>query len=169
MNFDPKTQRLLARKKIAIFIVMYNAEHFIENVLKRIPVLLRNKFTEIFIVDDSSTDRSIKKALIASKNLGYKHIRILKTPYNRGYGGNQKLGYLYSIKKKFDVVILLHGDGQYAPESLPDIIAAYQDEAIGAVFGSRMINKLNALKGKMPLYKWVGNMVLTYMENKMLG
>ncbi|OGK62647.1 hypothetical protein A2334_03255 [Candidatus Roizmanbacteria bacterium RIFOXYB2_FULL_38_10] len=168
MNFDPKTQRLLARKKIAIFIVMYNAEHFIENVLKRIPVLLRNKFTEIFIVDDSSTDRSIKKALIASKNLGYKHIRILKTPYNRGYGGNQKLGYLYAIKRKFDYVILLHGDGQYAPESLPDIINALNDISIDAVFGSRMINKWDALKGKMPVYKWIGNIILTYIENALL-
>lgn len=163
-----RARALLTKKKVAVFIVLYNSERFIKQVIARIPPPLREKFTEIFIIDDSSSDRSFEEAKKAKKLFGLNNIRVLKTPYNRGYGGNQKLGYLYAIKKKYDVVVLLHGDGQYAPESLPDILAPFAEPDVDAVFGSRMMKRSNALKGGMPLYKWVGNIILTKLENFLL-
>lgn len=83
--------------------------------------------------------------------------------------GNQKVGYRYAIEKGYDYVILLHGDGQYGPEYLPDLMLSACTEKCHAVFASRMINKGDALKGGMPLYKWVGNQILTSIENMVLG
>ena len=94
---------------------------------------------------------------------------MLRTPYNRGYGGNQKLGYLHAIKQDFDYVVLLHGDGQYAPEYLPQIVNALGQDEPDALIASRMIDRREALRGGMPLYKWVGNQILTAIENRMLG
>jgi 2-polyprenyl-3-methyl-5-hydroxy-6-metoxy-1,4-benzoquinol methylase len=101
--------------------------------------------------------------------LGLRNLLVLRTPFNRGYGGNQKLGYTHAIRRGIDYVVLLHGDGQYAPEYLPQIVRALGDGTADAVIASRMIKRLDALKGRMPLYKWVGNHVLTGIENKMLG
>ena len=65
--------------------------------------------------------------------------------------------------------LLLHGDGQYAPEYLPQILVALADDEVDAVIASRMMNRFDALRGHMPLYKWVGNQILTTIENRMLG
>ncbi|MGH9858325.1 MAG: methyltransferase domain-containing protein, partial [Acidobacteriota bacterium] len=89
--------------------------------------------------------------------------------FNRGYGGNQKLGYLYCVKNNFDIVVLLHGDGQYPPEYLERILAPFDNENVDAVLASRMLHKKHALEGGMPLYKWIGNQILTAFENRMLG
>lgn len=163
-----KCKAVLAKHKIAVFIVAYNAEKFIEGVLSRIPEDLRNRLAEVYTIDDSSKDSTYQVATSAGKKLGYENFNVLKTPFNRGYGGNQKLGYLYAIRKKYDFVILLHGDGQYPPEYLPQIINAFNESKADAVFASRMIKKRQALKGGMPFYKWIGNQVLTWFENKAL-
>ena len=94
---------------------------------------------------------------------------MLRTPENQGYGGNQKLGYRYAIDNGFDIVALVHGDGQYAPEKLPELIAPLVAEEADAVFGSRMIDKTAAREGGMPAYKWIGNQILTAFQNRMLG
>ncbi len=101
--------------------------------------------------------------------MGFRNITVLRTPFNRGYGGNQKLGYLHAIKQDFDYVVLLHGDGQYAPEYLPQIVNALGADEPDALIASRMIERRDALRGGMPLYKWVGNQVLTAIQNRMLG
>jgi glycosyltransferase involved in cell wall biosynthesis len=137
-------------------------------VIERIPEQLISLFAEIFIIDDSSTDLTYEVATQIKDKYHYCNINIYRTPYNRGYGGNQKLGYLYCIEKNYDMVILLHGDGQYAPEYLPKVLAVLSEDT-DAVFASRMINKTMALRGGMPLYKWVGNQILTFFENKLLG
>jgi 2-polyprenyl-3-methyl-5-hydroxy-6-metoxy-1,4-benzoquinol methylase len=93
----------------------------------------------------------------------------MRTPLNQGYGGNQKLGYLHAITQGYDYVVLLHGDGQYAPEYLPQIVIALGQEQPDALIASRMIERREALRGGMPVYKWVGNLVLTAIENRMLG
>jgi glycosyltransferase involved in cell wall biosynthesis len=160
--------RVLQSKKVALFIVAYNAQHFIHSVVERIPKQLIALFTEIFIIDDSSTDLTYEFAAQIKEKYSQCNINIYRTPFNRGYGGNQKLGYLYCIEKNYDIVVLLHGDGQYAPEYLPKILAAFNDDIV-AVFASRMINKSMTLKGGMPLYKWIGNQLLTGIENKLLG
>ena len=97
-------------------------------------------------------------------------LRVLKHPKNLGYGGNQKAGYHYFIEQGFDVVVLLHGDGQYAPELLSHLYAPLVRDEADAVFGSRMMKDFGGpLKGGMPLYKYVGNRILTSFENRALG
>ena len=88
---------------------------------------------------------------------------MLFNPVNQGYGGNQKIGFHFALNENFDFVALLHGDGQYAPESLPDLLAPLLSGDADAVFGSRMLSRGGAREGGMPLYKFVGNKVLTYL------
>ena len=162
-------RKVLQSRRIGILIVAFEAERFITSVLERIPARLADLFAEIVLIDDSSTDATFATAREAGQRLGLSNLRVLRTPVNRGYGGNQKLGYLHAVKAGFDYVILLHGDGQYAPEYLPQIVLAMADESADAVIASRMINRMDALRGHMPLYKWVGNQILTTIENWLLG
>jgi 2-polyprenyl-3-methyl-5-hydroxy-6-metoxy-1,4-benzoquinol methylase len=85
-----------------------------------------------------------------------------------GYGGNQKIGYDYVISKGYDYVILLHGDGQYAPEILGDLLKPILNNEAEIIFGSRMMNTGEARRGGMPLYKYLGNKILTKFENYFL-
>ena len=159
----------LAGKRVLIFIVAYNAETTIEKVLSRIPSSLQSGEVEILIIDDSSKDDTFVNGLrYQQRNSAFK-ITVLRTPENQGYGGNQKLGYRYAIDHGFDIVALLHGDGQYAPEKLPRLLAPLARDEADAVFGSRMIDKRAARQGGMPVYKWIGNQVLTAFQNWMLG
>ena len=93
---------------------------------------------------------------------------VLVNPENQGYGGNQKLGYHYALNNDFDFVALLHGDGQYAPEFLPALVEPLREGSPDAVFGSRMLVDGAARTGGMPLYKFVGNKILTWFENRIL-
>jgi glycosyltransferase involved in cell wall biosynthesis len=156
-------------KRVLIFVVAYNAEKTIESVLDRIPASLRLPNVEVLIIDDSSKDATFTTGLKREARTGNFRITILRTPVNQGYGGNQKLGYRYAIDHGFDIVALLHGDGQYAPEKLPELLEPFYARDADAVFGSRMIRKGDALKGGMPKYKWLGNQVLTTFQNRMLG
>jgi glycosyltransferase involved in cell wall biosynthesis len=160
--------QILESNRVAIFIVAYNAEKHINNVLKRIPAWVAERLAEIYVIDDHSTDDTFGVAEKIEWPTHYAPLRIYRTPYNQGYGGNQRLGFLYAIERGFDIVVLLHGDGQYAPEALPTILAGYASGA-DAVFGSRFIKPLGAIKGGMPLYKWVGNRILTKIQNALLG
>ena len=159
------------KTKLLIFVVAYNAEKTIESVINRIPKKLSLIYDiEVLIIDDCSKDHTFKicKEILKSKKSYFK-LNILYNPKNQGYGGNQKIGYHYSIKKKFDFVVLLHGDGQYAPEELPKLMSGLEKNKYDVVMGSRMINKKNALKGGMPFYKLVGNIVLTKVQNFLLN
>ena len=117
------TSRTIRENRVAIFIVCYNAEKHIEAVLNRIPTFVSKQLAEVFIIDDSSKDATLQKAVSAKWTGANTPLRVFRTPYNQGYGGNQRLGYLYAITQGFDIVVLLHGDGQYAPEYLPEILA----------------------------------------------
>src|SRR5437764_14816807 len=97
-------------------------------------------------------------------------LHVLKHRKNQGYGGNQTAGYRYFIEKGFDIVVLLHGDGQYAPEILARLYHPLVTGEADAVFGSRMMRTFGGpLRGGMPLYKYVGNRILTTLENRALG
>src|SRR2546430_975287 len=159
----------LGRKRLLIFIVAYNAQTTIEKVLSRIPSSLHGDNVEVLIIDDSSQDDTFGNGLRYQKRNSAFKITVLRTPENQGYGGNQKLGYRYAINNGFDIVALVHGDGQYAPEKLPALLQPLLDEETDAVFGSRMLDKRSALRGGMPIYKWIGNQVLTNFQNWMLG
>ena len=159
----------LGGKRLLIFVVAYNAETTIERVLNRIPKSLRGSNIEVLIIDDSSRDNTFAEGLrYQQRNSAFK-ITVLRTPENQGYGGNQKLGYRYAIDNGFDIVALIHGDGQYAPEKLPELLGPLLSDQAEAVLGSRMIDKRAARRGGMPLYKWIGNQILTAFQNLALG
>ncbi|MBK8279683.1 MAG: glycosyltransferase [Saprospiraceae bacterium] len=156
--------------RLLIFIVAYNAERHIEKVLERIPKNTLAKYDyEILLIDDQSKDATFERALEYQKAHPELNLTVLYNPQNQGYGGNQKLGYHYARINNFDVVLLLHGDGQYAPEEFESLVTPIVKSNADAVFGSRMLNKKDALKGKMPYYKFVGNIVLTKMQNLILN
>jgi glycosyltransferase involved in cell wall biosynthesis len=162
--------RLLSRKRLLVFVVAYNAEKTIESVLQRIPKSLnRNYETEVLVIDDSSKDCTVDRCQVVQKN-GYTpfkiHIRL--NPENHGYGGNQKIGFQFAIEKGFDFVALVHGDGQYAPQYLPKLLQPLAENKASAVFGSRMLTKFEAIKEGMPLYKYIGNNILTKFQNWIL-
>ena len=156
--------------RVLIFIVAYNAERTIEQVVRRIPATLKRYDTHILIIDDSSGDDTFSRAHDLEKTGDAPFsITVLHNPVNQGYGGNQKIGFSYAIQNGFDIVALVHGDGQYKPECLPELLQPLIDEDADAVFGSRMMTRLGALKGGMPLYKYAGNKILTAFQNILLG
>jgi glycosyltransferase involved in cell wall biosynthesis len=157
------------KPRVLIFIVAYNAEKTIQDVLRRIPAALQHYDTEILIIDDASRDRTFERGEEARRagHLPFK-LTVLFNPVNQGYGGNQKIGFHYAIENGFDVVALVHGDGQYAPECLPDLLQPLLAGEADAVFGSRMMTPGGARRGGMPLYKFVGNKILTAFQNRML-
>ena len=160
------------KKKLLVLIVAYNHEKFIKSVLDRINDNLFKAYeVEVLINDDSSLDNTLNITKDYVKNNSHKKIKytVLSNPVNQGYGGNQKIGFLYAIKNNFDFVALIHGDGQYAPEYLETLVEPLNDENTDAVFGSRMINKNGALKGGMPFYKFIGNKILTFYQNKLFN
>src|SRR6266849_400511 len=139
----------LRNKRLLIFIVAYNAETTIEKVLSRIPSTLHSDDVEVLIIDDSSKDKTFVNGLRYQQRTSAFKITVLRTPENQGYGGNQKLGYRYAIDNNFDIVALIHGDGQYAPEKLPELLGPLIRGEAEAVFGSRMSDKLAARQGGM--------------------
>ena len=154
------------RPKILIFIVAYHAANHIKSVFDRISSdLLRNDDIHVLCIDDASTDSSSQNAADWALQNGYSNITILRNPVNQGYGGNQKIGYRFAVDNGFDYVILLHGDGQYAPELLPDFINIWKETNADVVLGSRMHSVASARKGGMPVYKILGNKILTNFQN----
>ena len=152
--------------KIGILVVAYNAESTIESTLSRIPEAFVSEIHSILISDDKSKDLTSARATNFADSSRLP-IQVVSQPINLGYGGNQKFGYSWAIQNHWDVVVLLHADGQYAPEFIPQIVKPLLENKADAVFGSRMLNKRNALKGGMPKYKWVGNQILTFLQNKL--
>jgi glycosyltransferase involved in cell wall biosynthesis len=157
-----------AVKRIGIVVVAYNAASTLTRVLDRIPRDFAQRIDEILIGDDASEDSTFRVAL------GYQRsaelpLRVIRSPRNLGYGGNQKVGYRWAMEHGLDIVVLLHGDGQYAPELLPAIIEPLELDRCDAVLGSRMLTPGAARRGGMPLYKYFGNRVLTRFENAVVG
>lgn len=162
---------LPAKPRLLIFIVAYFAERTIDKVIKRIPTSLLDLYdAEILVIDDGSADATFLRSVQSSRDPGLPFkLTVLFNPVNQGYGGNQKIGYHYAIRMGFDFVALVHGDGQYAPEILPELVEPLRLKQADAVFGSRMMNPRDALKGGMPYYKFVGNRILTALQNRILN
>ena len=172
----PKQQEVVRPKakhkpRVLVFIVAYNAEKTITDVLARIPRDLSSEFdVEVLIIDDASSDATFERGDTARRSGDHPFpLHVLFNPENQGYGGNQKIGYHFAIENGFDFVALVHGDGQYAPEELPNLLAPLRDDRADAVFGSRMMRSGEARSGGMPLYKFVGNRILSWIENRLLG
>jgi len=157
------------KKKIGIFVIAYNAVNKLDWTLDRVPEEVWQKVDEVFLFDDCSTDNTYYAAI------GYKHVKgiekltIHRNVRNLRYGGNQKAGYQYAIARGFDVVVMLHADGQYAPEALPKLLEPFENDDADMVFGSRMAAGGAPLAGGMPFYKFIGNKILTRLENSLTG
>ncbi|MDQ6522244.1 bifunctional glycosyltransferase/class I SAM-dependent methyltransferase [Nocardioides sp. LHD-245] len=157
------------RPRIGILVVAYNAEATLEATLDRIPADFRSQIAEIIVADDASADDTFGAGVRWRRDNPEMATLVIRHLENRGYGGNQKAGYELAIDRELDIVVMLHADGQYAPEFLPQMVAPIINGEADAVFGSRMMDKGAARKGGMPLYKYVGNKILTRVENSLLG
>ena len=156
--------------RIGILVVTYNAVSTLAPVLKRISPLVWKNVEEVVVFDDASGDATYELAVGYKTSTDAAKLQVIKNEKNLGYGGNQKAGYRYLMEKGFDVAVLLHGDGQYAPEVLSHLYHPIVAGEAEAVFGSRMMDKYGGpLKGGMPLYKYIGNKILTAFENRALG
>ena len=158
------------KPKVLIFVIAYYAESTLKSVLERIPAKVYEDYScEILVVDDGSEDKTFAIGREFKDAHPEIKVTVLRNEFNQGYGGNQKIGYSYALTEGFDFVAMVHGDGQYAPEELPKLLQPLREGDADAVFGSRMMERFAALKGGMPLYKYVGNKVLTVTQNAMLG
>lgn len=152
--------------KIGILVVAYNAQETLESTLKRIPTQVLEQGATILVSDDASSDSTHRVAQELEASFKWP-MTVIRQEKNLGYGGNQKFGYSWFLERGFDAVVLLHADGQYAPEYMPKLISELK--VADAVFGSRMLTKGGALKGGMPIYKFVGNKILTKLQNQLAG
>ena len=152
--------------KIGVLIVAYNAQDTLAKVLDRIPSDFVKQIDAILVCDDASTDDTHKVGL-SYQSKSQLPLTIVRHEINLGYGGNQKTGYQWALEKNLDLVVLLHGDGQYAPEYLPQMVEPIMSGRADVVFGSRMITQGGARQGGMPLYKFVGNKILTTLQNRL--
>jgi glycosyltransferase involved in cell wall biosynthesis len=155
--------------RIGILVVTYNAASTLSRTLDRIPKDFRDKIAEVIVLDDASHDDTVSHGQTWASRPDTPQTLVIRHTKNLGYGGNQKAGYQLAMDRGLDIVVLLHGDGQYAPEMLPQMVEPLIRGECDAVFGSRMMTKGAAKKGGMPLYKRLGNRVLTRVENRMLG
>jgi glycosyltransferase involved in cell wall biosynthesis len=157
--------------RIGILVVAYNAQSTLRGVIQRIPAQVMDKVGEIFVFDDASSDQThaVGKQLVEELQLHEGKLLIYRNLVNLMYGGNQKRGYRYAIDRGFDYVVLLHGDGQYAPEVMQDLLAPLEAGEAEMVMGSRMMIPGAARAGNMPMYKYVGNKILTRIENTLIG
>ena len=155
--------------KIGILVVAYEASSTLEAVLNRIPANFRSQINVILVCDDASSDDTYQVGMRVKQSRPDLPLEVIRRPVNLGYGGNQKAGYRWMIDHGLDVVVLLHGDGQYAPEFLPQMVEPIVSGRADVVFGSRMLQKGAALSGGMPKYKFIGNKILTYLQNQLAG
>lgn len=156
-------------KRIGILVVAYNAASTLAQVLDRIPREFVPRITEILVCDDHSQDSTYLVGLGYQQVYKDLPVKVVRHPRNLGYGGNQKAGYRWAIESGLDIVVMLHGDGQYAPEALPRVVEPLELDKCDAVFGSRMLEPGAARLGGMPLYKYVGNRILTRFQNAVAG
>jgi len=155
--------------KIGVLVVAYEASATLEAVLNRIPNEFRAQLSVILVCDDASSDDTYQVGVRVKEARPDLPLEVIRRPVNLGYGGNQKAGYRWMIDHEIDIVVLLHGDGQYAPEFLPKMVEPIVSGRADVVFGSRMLQRGAALQGGMPKYKYVGNKILTFLQNRMAG
>lgn len=149
---------MLNGKKVVVVLPAYNAEKTLEKTYSEIPFPLVD---EVILVDDASGDKTVE----VSERLG---IKTVVHPKNKGYGGNQKTCYMTALERGADIVVMLHPDYQYSPRLLTAIAAMIAYEEFDAVMASRILGP-GALKGGMPLYKYIANRGLTFIENILLS
>lgn len=146
-------------KKVVVVLPAYNAAPTLEITYNEIPMDIVD---EVILVDDASKDNTSELA----RSIGIKHV--IRHEKNKGYGGNQKTCYDKALELGADIVIMLHPDYQYTPKLIPAMTSIIGNELYHVVFGSRILGK-GALKGGMPLYKYIANRFLTLTQNVLMG
>ncbi len=146
-------------KKVVVVLPAYNAAKTLEITYNEIDF---NIVDDVILVDDVSNDETVE----VGKKLGIKHIVVHEQ--NKGYGGNQKSCYNKALEIGADIVIMLHPDYQYTPKLIPAMASLLGNELYHVVLGSRILGK-GALKGGMPMIKYISNRGLTFIENILLG
>jgi glycosyltransferase involved in cell wall biosynthesis len=151
-----------------VFVLMpaYNAGATIEKVFARVPPEARERISRYVVVDDGSTDDTSSALLRLQKE--FSNLVLLWHSANRGYGEAEKTLLRYALAEGAEVGILLHSDGQYSPEKIPDLLEPFDRGAADLVQGSRMLSG-GALRGGMPFYKYLANKALTAVENRNFG
>lgn len=142
-------------RKVIVVLPAYNAALTLKKTIDEIP---RDIVDEIVFVDDNSSDNSIEVA----ESIGIKNI--VRHTVNRGYGGNQKSCYTKALELDGDIIVMLHPDYQYTPLLITAMVSIIGNDIYKVVFGSRILGK-GALKGGMPLYKYISNRLLTFFQN----
>lgn len=150
---------MLNNKKVVVVLPAYKAALTLERTYNEIPFDIVD---DVVLVDDNSPDNTVE---VGSK-LGIRHI--IKHDVNKGYGGNQKSCYKKALEIGADIVIMLHPDYQYTPKLIHAMAAVIAYDVYPVSFGSRILGK-GALKGGMPMYKYVFNRCLTLFENILIG
>lgn len=146
-------------KKVIVVLPAYNAETTLEKTYAEIPM---NMVDEVILCDDASSDNTVQLA----QSLGIKHI--IKHDKNKGYGGNQKSLYNKALDLGGDIVIMLHPDYQYTPMLIPSMVNIIANDLYPVVLGSRILGK-GALRGGMPIYKYIANRLLTLFQNILIS
>jgi glycosyltransferase involved in cell wall biosynthesis len=146
-------------KKIVVVMPAYNAEKTLEQTFKEIPF---NIVDEVILVDDHSRDNTSEVA----KQVGIH--KVIRHDDNKGYGGNQKTCYKAALESGADVVVMLHPDYQYTPLLIEAMVYPIARGLFDVMLGSRILGK-GALKGGMPMYKYIANRFLTFFQNVMMG
>jgi len=150
---------MINQQKIVVVLPAYNAALTLEKTYNEIPFDIVD---EVILTDDNSNDETIEIA----KKIGIKHI--IKHDRNLGYGANQKSCYNKALDLGADIVIMLHPDYQYTPKLIPSMAYIIANDVYPVVLGSRILGK-GALKGGMPLYKYIANRVLTLIQNILMN
>lgn len=146
-------------KKVVVVLPAYNAALTLQKTYDEIPFHLVD---EVILCDDASKDNTVELA----KEIGIQHI--IKHEKNKGYGGNQKSLYNKALELGGDIIIMLHPDYQYTPLLIPSMVNIIGEDLYPVVLGSRILGK-GALKGGMPLYKYIANRFLTLTQNLLIG
>jgi glycosyltransferase involved in cell wall biosynthesis len=147
------------KPKVVIIMPAYNAATTLEKTYRDMP---KDLASEVILVDDGSHDETVKIA----KRLG---LTIFVHQHNLGYGANQKTCYWEALKRKPDIVVMVHPDYQYDSSLTDDLIKPITEDRFDIMLGSRIRSRKEALAGGMPLYKYLGNRLLTLIENLILG
>lgn len=150
---------MIKNPKVIVIMPAFNAGKTLEKTYQDLP---RDLISEVIVVDDKSKDNTVEVA----KKLG---LRVFVHPQNLGYGGNQKTCYWEALKKKPDVVVMLHPDYQYDSTKTEDLVKPILEGEYDLMFGSRIRTRDEALKGGMPLTKYILNRVFCVIENIVLG
>ena len=146
-------------RKVVVVLPAYNASLTLEKTYSEIPFDIVD---EVVLVDDHSKDNTSD----LGKKIGINHV--IRHEINKGYGGNQKTCYAKALELKADIVVMLHPDYQYTPLLLHSMVALIANDLYPVVFGSRILGK-GALKGKMPMYKYIFNRMLTFTQNVLMN